>query len=114
MRATLLATIAATSFGFAGITYSAASPVNGVAIDNSFRSGSLTSQVDCRRYPHRHQNARPHGFGFGCPKKAPRAKTKTKKSSSTWDSGTEPVQSWAQKPVTRARAGSTGKQSGWY
>jgi hypothetical protein len=105
MRAMLLATIAATSFGFAGITHSAAGPANGMAIENAFQGGLLTTQIDCRRYPHRHQNARPHGFGFGCPKKAPRAKTKTKRSSSTWDSGTEPVQLWAQKPALRIRAG---------
>ena len=89
MRATLFATIAAISFGCAAATPSAAGPASSLAIHNAFQDDLLTSEVDCRRYPHRHQNARPHGFGFGCPKKAPRAKTKTKRSSSSRDLGTE-------------------------
>jgi hypothetical protein len=69
MRAILWAVSALAVIGLAGMTSLSAAPSSGVAIGTAANTGLLTEEVDCRRYPHRHKNARPHGFGFGCPKK---------------------------------------------
>ena len=71
MRRALLATVIAVGFGLVGLTNTSAGPAIGVVIDNAVGDGLLTFEVDCRRYPHRHRNAKPHGLGFGCTKKAP-------------------------------------------
>lgn len=55
-----------TGIGLGGAS-GVASPTNGVVIGQA--SSLLTQEVDCRRYPHRHRGAKPHGIGFGCPKK---------------------------------------------
>jgi hypothetical protein len=52
-------------------------PANPAIISNAAATGLLSEQVHCRRYPHRHRGANPHGFGFGCPKKPPVSKTKS-------------------------------------
>ena len=75
MRTVLFAMVAAAGIGLAGTTGISAAPVNGAVIDNAANAGLLTEEVHCRRYPHRHRGANPHGFGFGCPKK-PVAKKK--------------------------------------
>jgi hypothetical protein len=75
MRTILLVTAAAASMGIAGVSGISAAPINGAAIDSAANAGLLTEQVDCRRYPHRHRGANPHGWGRGCP---PKAATKKK------------------------------------
>ena len=78
MRATLTALIAITALGLS-LAGPSAAPINGTAIGNVVHEGLSPEPVDCRRYPHRHKNAKPHGWGFGCPKKArPPKKTKAK------------------------------------
>ena len=77
MRAMLFAMSAVAVIGFAGSSSLSATPFGGVAVGNAANAGLVTEEVDCRRYPHRHKNARPHGWGFGCPKKkAPTPKRK--------------------------------------
>jgi hypothetical protein len=75
MRATLTALIAVTALGLS-LAGPSAAPVNGTAMLNAMQPGLSPEPVDCRRYPHRHKNAKPHGWGFGCPKKARPAKKK--------------------------------------
>ena len=78
MRAILCAVSALAVIGLAGTTTLSAAPSSGTAIGNAANTG-LVQDIDCRRYPHRHRNAKPHGWGFGCPKrKAPRSKAKKK------------------------------------
>jgi hypothetical protein len=79
MRAVLYSFFALAALGLAGTTTLSAAPSGGTAIGNAANAGLLTEEVDCRRYPHRHRNAKPHGLGFGCPKRKP-AKPKAKKS----------------------------------
>jgi hypothetical protein len=79
MRNILCAMSAVAVIGFVGSTSLSAAPSSGSAIANAAQTGLLTQEVDCRRYPHRHRNAKPHGWGFGCPKrKAPKTKTQKK------------------------------------
>ena len=68
MRTILLAMIATAGIAFATMTGSSAAPINGSVIDSAANTGVLTTQVHCRRYPHRHRGGVPHGFGFGCKK----------------------------------------------
>jgi hypothetical protein len=77
MRAILCAMSAVAVIGFVATPALSAAPSGGAAIGNAALPGLLTEEVDCRRYPHRHRNAKPHGWGFGCPKrKGPKIKTK--------------------------------------
>jgi hypothetical protein len=70
MRALLLGLIVAGGLGLAAQPGQAAMPASGFAIDQASGAGVFAEPVHCRRYPHRHSKARPHGLGFGCPKKA--------------------------------------------
>jgi hypothetical protein len=70
MRTILFAMIATAGIGLASTTGISAAPVNGAVIDSAANAGLITEQTHCRRYPHRHRGAIPHGFGFGCPKPA--------------------------------------------
>ena len=70
MRALLLGLIVASGLGLAAHPSQAAMPAGAMAIDQASEAGAFAEPVDCRRYPHRHSKARPHGLGFGCPKKA--------------------------------------------
>jgi hypothetical protein len=69
MRALLLGLIVAAGLGLACQPLAAAMPAGGMAIDRAGDAGLSAESVHCRRYPHRHMKARPHGLGFGCPKK---------------------------------------------
>jgi hypothetical protein len=69
MRALLLGLIVAAGMGLAGNPSATAAPASGMTLDRASNAGLLAEQVHCRRYPHRHSGARPHGLGFGCPKK---------------------------------------------
>jgi hypothetical protein len=69
MRALLLALFIGAGIGLAGNTSAIAAPFSGVAIEGAGDSAPLAEPAHCRRYPHRHMRARPHGLGFGCPKK---------------------------------------------
>lgn len=70
MRALLLGLILAAGVGLAGQPSAAAMPAGAMTIDRASDAGLLAEPVHCRRYPHRHSKAIPHGLGFGCPKKA--------------------------------------------
>jgi hypothetical protein len=70
MRALLLGLIVTSGLGLAAHPSQAAMPAGAMAIDQASEAGAFAEPVDCRRYPHRHSKARPHGLGFGCPKKA--------------------------------------------
>jgi hypothetical protein len=69
MRALLLGLIVAGGLALAAQPSQAAMPAAGIAVDRASDPGVFAEPVDCRRYPHRHSKARPHGLGFGCPKK---------------------------------------------
>jgi hypothetical protein len=77
MRTIVCATLISVGLGLMWIPGSTAMPTNPAIISNAAATGLLTEQVHCRRYPHRHRGANPHGFGFGCPKKPPVSKTKS-------------------------------------
>ena len=68
MRALLLALMVVAGIGLAGNPSAVAAPPGGIAIGQADPT-LLTEPAHCRRYPHRHMRARPHGLGFGCPKK---------------------------------------------
>ena len=68
MRTILFAMIATAGIAFAAVSGSSAAPINGSVIDSAANAAVLTTQVHCRRYPHRHRGGIPHGFGFGCKK----------------------------------------------
>jgi hypothetical protein len=70
MRALLLGLIVASGLGLAAHPSQAAIPAGAMAIGQTSEAGAFAEPVDCRRYPHRHRKAKPHGLGFGCPKKA--------------------------------------------
>jgi len=76
MRTLLFGLALAAGFALIGTTSGSAGPVNGAVIDTAANTALLTDEVDCRRYPHRHRGGKPHGFGFGCPKKPPVKKGK--------------------------------------
>ena len=76
MRALLLGLMIAAGAGLAGSPSATAAPAGATGFDRADIRGLLTEPVDCRRYPHRHRGAKPHGIGFGCPKKARPARTK--------------------------------------
>ena len=69
MRTFSYGMVLAAAIALLGTTSTSAAPVSGAVIDTAATTASLSDQVDCRRYPHRHRGAKPHGFGFGCPKK---------------------------------------------
>ena len=69
MKRTMLVGAGLLVIGFAGHSF-AGVPKGPLSVTPHF---SDIENVDCRRYPHRHRNAKPHGFGFGCPKR-PRTK----------------------------------------
>ena len=69
MRTILIAMLVAAGIGLTATTGVLAGPANGVAISAAADATLLTEDVHCRRYPHRHRGAKPHGWGFGCPKK---------------------------------------------
>jgi hypothetical protein len=69
MRTLLLGLIVAVGVGLAGQPAAAAMPAGGIAIDRASDAGLSAEPVHCKRYPHRHSKAMPHGLGFGCPKK---------------------------------------------
>jgi hypothetical protein len=75
MRLLFLGTVLAAGLSLTGTTNGATGPVNGAVIGTAANTALLTDNVDCRRYPHRHRGAKPHGFGFGCPKKPPAKKS---------------------------------------
>ena len=81
MRKILLGMLVVSAIGFTGATTMAAPPAGGIAIGEAAQANQPTEAIDCRRYPHRHRNARPHGWGFGCkgksrtPKAAPKVKS---------------------------------------
>jgi hypothetical protein len=64
MKSIVLAAAALLVLGFAGT--SSAGIMKGPALEQHL---SDFDNVHCRRYPHRHRKATPHGFGFGCPKR---------------------------------------------
>jgi hypothetical protein len=66
MRTILFAMIATAGISLGGASGGSAAPVNGAVIDTAAKAGEVIEQVHCRRYPHRHRGAIPHGFGFGC------------------------------------------------
>jgi hypothetical protein len=66
MRTILFAMVATVGIGLASTTGISAAPVNGAVIESAANAVQVTEQVHCRRYPHRHRGAIPHGFGFGC------------------------------------------------
>jgi hypothetical protein len=66
MRTILFAMAATVAIGFSATTSTSAAPVNGAVIETAAQAVQVTEQVHCRRYPHRHRHAIPHGFGFGC------------------------------------------------
>ena len=72
MRTIVCATLISAGLGLVCISGSWAMPVNPEPLPGAAGRGPVTEQVHCRRYPHRHSGANPHGFGFGCPKKAAR------------------------------------------
>jgi len=67
--------VLAGGIGLIGAASSSAAPANGPVIDTAANALLSIDQVHCRKYPHRHWGAKPHGLGFGCPKK-PAGKTK--------------------------------------
>jgi hypothetical protein len=69
MRALLSGLIVAVGLGLMGQPSASAMPAGGSVIDRAGEAGLQAEPVHCRRYPHRHSKARPHGLGFGCPKK---------------------------------------------
>jgi hypothetical protein len=58
-----------------GASVATAAPISTVAPIGA--QDFSTEPVHCRRWlPHRHQGAKPHGFGFGCHGKARSTRTK--------------------------------------
>ena len=49
-----------------------AAPAAGSAVERLHATGSVAEPVHCRRWPHWHSGAKPHGFGFGCGLKKPK------------------------------------------
>jgi hypothetical protein len=76
MRTIVCATLISAGLGLLWTPSSLAMPANPGMIANAAATGLLSEQVHCRKYPHRHSAANPHGFGFGCPKKPPVSTTK--------------------------------------
>jgi hypothetical protein len=77
MRKLIYGTMIAVGAGIGSHSLAAAAPAAGPVIKRAVDADLLVEPVHCRRYlPHRHKGAKPHGFGFGCPKKArsPRGK----------------------------------------
>jgi len=69
MHKVVFAMMIAAGLGLAGAPAATAAPVNGAA--QVTNEDLLIEPVHCRRWlPHRHMGAKPHGFGFGCFKKA--------------------------------------------
>ena len=66
MRTIMFALVAAAGLALAGAGGSSAAPANGAVIDVASKAADVATQVHCRRYPHRHRHAMPHGWGFGC------------------------------------------------
>ena len=69
MRTIFFAMIATAGLALTASTGTSAAPANGAVIETAAQAVQVTEQVHCRRYPHRHRGAIPHGFGFGCAKK---------------------------------------------
>lgn len=44
----------------------------GSAVERRHATDSFVEPVHCRRWPHWHSGAKPHGFGFGCGLKKPK------------------------------------------
>jgi hypothetical protein len=76
MRLFWFAAVLTAGLALLGTTNGSAALLNGAVIDRAANSALLRDDVDCRRYPHRHRGAKPHGFGFGCPKKPLTKKSK--------------------------------------
>jgi hypothetical protein len=66
MRTILFAMFVTAGIGLASTTGTSAAPANGAVIESAANAVLATEQVHCRRYPHRHRHAVPHGWGFGC------------------------------------------------
>ena len=71
MRAAMLAIVLSVGLVLAPDAVAAAS-ATGAAVDRLHNTGAFAEPVHCRRWPHRHSGAKPHGFGFGCGLKKPR------------------------------------------
>ena len=67
MRAFLCAL--ALGIGIFGLGMSAADAAAAKAAVPQALSGVFAEPVHCRVYPHRHRQAKPHGFSRGCPKR---------------------------------------------
>jgi hypothetical protein len=49
-----------------------AAPAAGSAVERFHATSPVAEPVHCRRWPHWHSGAKPHGFGFGCGLKKPK------------------------------------------
>jgi hypothetical protein len=78
MRSVLVGAAAIAATVLVPVGNTTAAVLNGVAIGTASQNVSDLQDVDCRRYPHRHSRAIPHGFGFGCPKKGTTTQPKPK------------------------------------
>jgi hypothetical protein len=77
MRKLIYGMMIAAGAGFGINSIAIAAPVNGPAIKQAVDTDLLVEPIHCKRYlPHRHMGAKPHGFGFGCPKKVRAARSK--------------------------------------
>jgi hypothetical protein len=75
MRQLIYGMLIAAGAVLAGHSIATAAPAQGMAIGAAVNADPVIEPAHCRRWvPHRHKGAKPHGFGFGCPKKASRPK----------------------------------------